>query len=150
MRIIVVRTLFCTTSLSWQVTFQLEGSVDEESTKSDEEYDDLAMQDFPDGDYMSDDDANFFRAQLNAMLSVSGGGSTNNGNSGDKYQQNLDLFLKKDREPLSKSLMCSFPSFVKDRSAKGARPSGICKLRRRSLSIPAFGKHGSLIDVPIQ
>ncbi|KAL8463683.1 hypothetical protein ACS0TY_033590 [Phlomoides rotata] len=30
---------------------ELEGSVDEESTKSDEEYDDLAMQDFPNSGY---------------------------------------------------------------------------------------------------
>lgn len=124
--------------------------MDEESTKSDEEYDDLAMQDFPDSSYMSDDDANFFRAQMNAMLSVSGGLSTNNGNNGDKYQQNLDLFLKMNREPPSKSPMCSFPSLIKDKSAKGAPPSGICKLRKRSLSIPAIGKHGALIDVPIQ
>ncbi|KAL8496570.1 hypothetical protein ACS0TY_020313 [Phlomoides rotata] len=129
---------------------ELEGSVDEESTKSDEEYDDLAMQDFPDSGYMSDDDADYFRAQMNTMLSVSGDLPTNNGSNRDKYQQNLDLFLKTDREPLSKSLMCSFPSLVRDKSAKGAPPSGICKLRKRSLSIPAFGKHGSLIDVPIQ
>lgn len=36
---------------------EMEGSVDEESTKSDEEYDDLAMQDDLDNGYWSDDDA---------------------------------------------------------------------------------------------
>ncbi|XP_051120840.1 P-loop NTPase domain-containing protein LPA1 homolog 2 [Andrographis paniculata] len=35
---------------------ELEGSVDEESTKSDEEYNDLAMQDTPDNSYLSRDD----------------------------------------------------------------------------------------------
>ncbi|KZV25515.1 hypothetical protein F511_07225 [Dorcoceras hygrometricum] len=44
---------------------EIEGSVDEESIKSDEEYDDLVIQDFPEGLYMSDEDvelnkSNFF------------------------------------------------------------------------------------------
>ena len=35
---------------------QMEGSVDEESTKSDEEYDDLAMQDIQENGYFTDDE----------------------------------------------------------------------------------------------
>ena len=35
---------------------QMEGSVDEESTKSDEEYDDLAMQNIQENGYFTDDE----------------------------------------------------------------------------------------------
>ncbi|KAL3618518.1 hypothetical protein CASFOL_037600 [Castilleja foliolosa] len=110
---------------------ELEGSVDEEYTKSDEEYDDLAMQDF--NGYMTDDDGDFYyKMQLNDMLSISGDISSKNSDSfyGEKYKQNLDLFLGSRREPL----MCSLASHLK----------GNCKLRKRSQSIPAFGKHASL------
>ncbi|KAI3450600.1 hypothetical protein Pfo_007265 [Paulownia fortunei] len=130
---------------------ELEGSVDEESTKSDEEYEDLAMQDFPDIGYMSDDDEEFYyKMELNGVLSVSGDLSNNNGLHGEKYQQNLDLFLRTNCEPLSESLMCSFESPLKDKNERREPSYGNCKLRKRSQSIPAFGKHGSLINVPNQ
>lgn len=43
---------FCTNSFY----FQIEGSVNEESTKSDEEYDDLAVQHVQENGYLSGDD----------------------------------------------------------------------------------------------
>lgn len=125
--------------------------MDEESTKLDEEYDDLAMQDFPDNNYMSDDeDELFYQMELSSILSVSGELSNNNGLGGDKYQQNLDLFMRTKDLHFSDSLMCSLASPLKFKNEKRAPNPGNCKLRKRSLSIPAFGKHGSLINVPNQ
>ncbi|KAH6827974.1 P-loop containing nucleoside triphosphate hydrolases superfamily protein [Perilla frutescens var. hirtella] len=128
---------------------ELEGSVDEESTKSDEEYDDLAMQDTPHNGCMSDDDEEFFIPKLKAKFSVSGDLSNKKGFHGDKYQQNLDLFLRMKHEPLLDSLLCPFSSPSKDKTEMRA-PPGSCKLTRRSLSIPSFVKHGSLVNDPIQ
>ncbi|KAL6566817.1 hypothetical protein OROMI_015221 [Orobanche minor] len=106
---------------------ELEGSVDEESTKSDEEYDDLALQDFVANSSVTDDDGDFYYN----VLSISGGMPNKNSSiHGEKYQQNLQLFLGRRREPLT----CSFASNVK----------GNCKLRKRSQSIPALEKHLSL------
>lgn len=102
-----------------------EGSVDEESTKSDEEYDDLAMQDMQEnGDWLDDVKLGLdHQGQSVGML-------------GDRYRQNLDLFLRSRtrNEPMSEP-PCSY--------------AGNFKMRKRSLSIPALGKHGSLINGPI-
>lgn len=58
------------------------------------------------------------------------------GARGDRYRQNLDLFLRSRtrNEPVSEP-PCSY--------------AGNVKMRKRSLSIPALGKHGSLINGPI-
>ncbi|KAK3041010.1 hypothetical protein RJ639_026722, partial [Escallonia herrerae] len=56
-----------------QMHEEMEGSVDEESTKSDEEYDDLAMQDIEE----------------------------NNESAKEKYKKNLDIFLRNKSEPVS-------------------------------------------------
>ncbi|CAL0321945.1 unnamed protein product [Lupinus luteus] len=64
------------------------GSVDEESTKSDEEYDDLAMQDVLDNGYCSEDDEQV----KNKVASASGDLGTKM--QRNKYHQNLDFFLK--------------------------------------------------------
>lgn len=102
-----------------------EGSVDEESTKSDEEYDDLAMQDMQEnGEWLDDVKLGLdHQGQSVGML-------------GDRYRQNLDLFLRSRtrNEPMSEP-PCSY--------------AGNFKMRKRSLSIPALGKHGSLINGPI-
>ncbi|KAI4322294.1 hypothetical protein L6164_022004 [Bauhinia variegata] len=109
------------------------GSVDEESTKSDEEYDDLAMQDLQENSYCSDDEE--FKSKLAAILD--GQGSKMHGS---KYRQNLDLFLRTRTEPLSEPL-CSYSTLLTG--------GGNAKLRKRSLSIPALGRHGSAINGPI-
>ncbi|RYQ97969.1 P-loop NTPase domain-containing protein LPA1 homolog 2 isoform X1 [Arachis hypogaea] len=107
------------------------GSVDEESTKSDEEYDDLAMQDVQASGYWSDDDDGF----KNKVNSVSWDQGTKL--QGSKYRQNLDLFLRTRSEPVTESL-CSYSSLLVEKSEKRLPPTGKAKLRKRSLSIPAL------------
>ncbi|KAF5201493.1 P-loop ntpase domain-containing protein lpa1 [Thalictrum thalictroides] len=71
---------------------EIEGSVDEESTMSNEEYDDLAMRDGQETGYWSDDEEEY--KKLTTMHED--GGKL----SGDKYMENLNLFLKTSRDPL--------------------------------------------------
>ncbi|KAI3799363.1 hypothetical protein L1987_34657 [Smallanthus sonchifolius] len=68
---------------------EMEGSVDEESTKSDEEYDDLAMQDIQENGYFTDDE---FDQKHNLVLPTQHETVTNY--HADKYNQNLDRFLR--------------------------------------------------------
>lgn len=110
------------------------GSVDEESTKSDEEYDDLAMQDVPENGYWSDDDEEFKNE-----------GAIDDGN---KYRQNLDLFLRTRSEPVPESF-CSYSSLLKEKVERRLPPSGKARLRKRSLSISALGKGSSAVQDPI-
>ncbi|KAG8387634.1 hypothetical protein BUALT_Bualt02G0041700 [Buddleja alternifolia] len=122
-----------------QLQEELEGSVDEESNKSDE-YDDLAMLDYPDNCNMSEGNIDFFyKTKFNDALNVSGEKSNENGHYRDKYQQNLDLFLRTLTEPLSGSLMCAFASPLE--------PSGSCRIKKRSQSIPALRESGSPVHV---
>ncbi|XP_027348255.1 P-loop NTPase domain-containing protein LPA1 homolog 1-like [Abrus precatorius] len=105
------------------------GSVDEESTKSDEEYEDLAMQDVQE-DYE-------FRSKL-ALV-----GELGNKMHGNNHNQNLDLFLRTKSEPMAvPEPLCSYSLLV----GKSERKN---KMRKRSLSIPAIGKHTSAINDPI-
>ncbi|CAA6655522.1 unnamed protein product [Spirodela intermedia] len=71
---------------------EMEGSVDEESTKSDEEYDDLAMRDDLENGYWSDDDED--RRGGDKQKSGDNGGAAAGEGSAEKYQQNLELFLR--------------------------------------------------------
>lgn len=114
------------------------GSVDEESTKSDEEYDDLAMQDVQDNGYWSDDEE-----AEDKLVPVSSEESM--GMQADKYRQNLELFLRTKSEPLSEP--CSYSLLMGKNERR--MPSGNVKMRKRSLSIPAFRKHGSFMNGPI-
>ena len=55
------------------------------------------------------------------------------GVGGERYRQNLDLFLRsRTRNEGMSEPPCSY--------------AGNVKMRKRSLSIPALGKHGSLIN----
>ncbi|RWW81706.1 hypothetical protein BHE74_00009879 [Ensete ventricosum] len=69
----------------------VEGSVDEDSTKSDEEYEDLAMRDDLGNGYWSNDDesANTKKAADDGSPTDEGDGST-----AEKYRHNLELLLK--------------------------------------------------------
>ncbi|KAL0537795.1 hypothetical protein IC582_026782 [Cucumis melo] len=116
------------------------GSVDEESTKSDEEYDDLAMLDVHHG-YWSEDDLEY----MEKVGSVYKGGQTS-ARAIDRYRQNVDLFLRSKSES-SKSL-CSYTSLLKEKE-RNIRTSGSMKMKKRSLSIPAMRKHSSAVDGPI-
>ncbi|XP_022958672.1 P-loop NTPase domain-containing protein LPA1 homolog 1-like isoform X2 [Cucurbita moschata] len=117
-----------------------EGSVDEESTKSDEEYDDLAMLDMNDGSWSGGDDNEY----MEKAGSVSKGQMS--ARAVDKYRQNLDHFLRSKSES-SKSL-CLYSSHMKEKE-RNVRTSGSLKMKKRSLSIPAVRKQGSAIDGPI-
>lgn len=118
------------------------GSVDEESTKSDEEYDDLAMQDVQENGYWSDDD----EESKDKLLPISGHQSSPL--KGDKYRQNLDRFLRIRHEPPAEPL-CSYSSLHVEKGERRKLNSGNVKMRKRSLSIPAIGKHGSVVGDPI-
>ncbi|TKY48558.1 P-loop NTPase domain-containing protein LPA1-like 1 [Spatholobus suberectus] len=113
------------------------GSVDEESTKSDEEYDDLAMQDVVENGYWSDDDEES-KSKLAGMP-----GDLGTKMQGIKYRQNLDLFLRTRSEPVPGPLL------LMEKSERRIPTSGKAKLRKRSLSIPALRKDSSAIQDPI-
>ncbi|ONK63776.1 uncharacterized protein A4U43_C07F18810 [Asparagus officinalis] len=74
---------------------EMEGSVDEDSTKSDEEYDDLAMRDGQECGGWSDDEVELAKDR---KLTLEKGTTVNNSKvtarNSEKYRQNLDLFLK--------------------------------------------------------
>ncbi|XP_071734888.1 P-loop NTPase domain-containing protein LPA1 homolog 2-like [Rutidosis leptorrhynchoides] len=109
---------------------EMEGSVDEESTKSDEEYDDLAMQDTQENGYFTDDEFN-----TNQTLA-----SPTQHDYGNKYSQNLDRFLRAKSEPSPD------PAHHNLSLIKGKRlvSSPSLKVKRRSHSISSFGKDGPL------
>lgn len=117
--------------------FQLEGSVDEGSTKSDEEYDDLAMQDIPDSGYMCDEDEELNnKMKSNDVFSVSGDQSNRNNLHGDKYHENIDLFRRTKSEPLSESVTTRpFAPPIRHKSERRLLLSGNYRLRKRSQSI---------------
>lgn len=119
------------------------GSVDEESTKSDEEYDDLAMQDVLESGYWSDDDYEFTTKLAAAELGIK--------IHGNKYSQNMDHFLRTRSEPVpievaSQEPLCSYSSLLAEKSEKKFSSNAKAKLRKRSLSIPAIRKHSSAIN----
>ncbi|CAL1366839.1 unnamed protein product [Linum trigynum] len=105
------------------------GSVDEESTKSDEEYDDLAMEDMQDNGYRTD-----VEDELEDKVEPI------DGPKADKYLQNLDRFLRSRSERLGEPL-CSYSSLLGE---NGGSREVLRTRRRRSLSISAIvGKPGS-------
>ncbi|XP_071720046.1 P-loop NTPase domain-containing protein LPA1 homolog 2-like [Rutidosis leptorrhynchoides] len=108
---------------------EMEGSVDEESTKSDEEYDDLAMQDMQENGYFTDVDLESSLTNLSINQHV----------ITDKYKQNLDRFLRAKSEPVMDSLV------VNSRTAKERRlpSSGNLRVRGRSYSISASNERVS-------
>ncbi|KAL4576976.1 hypothetical protein LXL04_013077 [Taraxacum kok-saghyz] len=101
---------------------EMEGSVDEESTKSDEEYDDLAMLDIQENGYFTDDEHD--------MVS--------HNQHDDKYSRNLDRFLRAKSEVGQPN---NNPGVIKE---KRVLYSGSFKVKRRSHSISCFGKDGPL------
>ncbi|KAI3748225.1 hypothetical protein L6452_11173 [Arctium lappa] len=116
---------------------EMEGSVDEESTKSDEEYDDLAMQDIQENGYFTDDE---FDPNHNNLLSSPNQQDTVTNHHEDKYSQNLDRFLRAKSEA-GPDLGQPNPGTIKERRLLS---SGSFKVRRRSHSISCFGKDGPL------
>lgn len=111
---------------------EMEGSVDEYSTKSDEEYDDLAMQDsegngyYPDDEELKDKFMPILAHEATYKVPVMGR---------DKGRQ-----LVKSKSDLSRS--CSTP--LREKNITRGSPSGKLKLKKRSLSIPVSRKNGSV------
>lgn len=129
---------------------QIEGSVDEDSTKSDEEYDDLAIRDGQENEYWSHDEG-----ENKKEVPVLGNDDDpsiieNCGDlSGKKYRENLNLFLTNSSDQLFEPL-CTCSSMLLEKNQESMTlPSSNVRLRRRSLSIPATGKRRSLLNGPI-
>lgn len=107
--------------------------MDEQSTKSDEEYDDLAMRDDLENGYWSDDDEDRRGGdkQKSADSGAAGEGSA------EKYQQNLELFLRSN----SHTSPFSEPKIARRRRAR----SETSQLYSRSLQSPReLGNRGPL------
>ncbi|KAF8102327.1 hypothetical protein N665_0198s0040 [Sinapis alba] len=116
------------------------GSVDEQSTKSDEEYDDLAMED---KSYWTDDEE-----ESRDTVAVMSEKKHKPATKGDKYIQNLDLFLRTANQQLVEPLeLCA--SLLTCEYGDARLWSGKEKMRKRSLSISALGKCGSGLGDPI-
>lgn len=122
-------------SLSMQV-----GSVDEQSTKSDEEYDDLAMED---KSYWTDEEE-----ESRDTVAVMSENNHKKATKEDKYVQNLDLFLRTANQQLVEPLqLCASLLTCEDGNTR--LWSGKEKMRKRSLSISSLGKNGSSFGDPI-
>ncbi|CDY26985.1 BnaC09g35980D [Brassica napus] len=116
------------------------GSVDEQSTKSDEEYDDLAMED---KSYWTDDEE-----ESRDTVAVMSEKNHKPATKDDKYIQNLDLFLRTANQQLVEPLeLCA--SLLTCEYGDARLWSGKEKMRKRSLSISALGKRGSGLGDPI-
>ncbi|XP_027102420.1 P-loop NTPase domain-containing protein LPA1 homolog 2-like isoform X2 [Coffea arabica] len=122
---------------------EMEGSVDEGSTKTDEEYDDLAMQDIQQTGYLSDDDdETLFKKQGSKtnVMDNSGNQPTKGANNNlleEKYKQNLSLFLRDEGERPLEPPARSYSSLFREKNERKVPASGNVKIRKRSLSIPA-------------
>ncbi|PKU66862.1 2-phosphoglycerate kinase [Dendrobium catenatum] len=98
-----------------EIPEEMEGSVDEESTKSDEEYDDLAMKD----GYSSDDD----EEPRTALIETTSGKNMENNETLNKFRR---CYSHSDRNHRSK-----------DERIRNRSQSDIKRIRSRSHSIPA-------------
>ncbi|KAF2600474.1 hypothetical protein F2Q68_00007741 [Brassica cretica] len=114
------------------------GSVDEESTKSDEEYDDLAMED---KSYWTDNEE-----ESRDTVAVMSEKKHKPATKDEKYVQNLDLFL---RTAANKQLVGPPELYASLFMCETRRLSGKEKMKKRSLSISALGKHRSGLGDPI-
>ncbi|VVB16774.1 unnamed protein product [Arabis nemorensis] len=116
------------------------GSVDEQSTKSDEEYDDLAMED---KGYWTDEEE-----ESRDTVAVMSEKNHKPATKDDKYIQNLDLFLRTaDQQLVEPFQLCTSLLTCEDGNTR--LWSGKEKMRKRSLSISALGEHGSGLCDPI-
>jgi len=84
------------------------GSVDEHSTKSDEEYEDLAMRDVMDnGDWSDDEQAGSTKNSLAPEGIIRGRETGEDDGMEGLYHHNLDLFLKMSKEVASTRMPCA-------------------------------------------
>ncbi|XP_068640578.1 P-loop NTPase domain-containing protein LPA1 homolog 2-like [Aristolochia californica] len=118
---------------------EMEGSVDEESTKSDEEYDDLAMRDGQENGYWSDND------EEDSKKSPLGSNNDANKHLADKSRVNLNRFLSTgDQLDQVSETLCSYSSFMIEKNQRFRKRSvSDDRFQGRSQSIPALAKYGS-------
>lgn len=84
------------------------GSVDEHSTKSDEEYDDLAMRDvMENGDWSDDEQANSKNSPALEESIHESRTAADDDNLEGRYHHNLDLFLKMSKEVAGTRMPCA-------------------------------------------
>ena len=84
------------------------GSVDEHSTKSDEEYEDLAMRDVMDnGDWSDDEQAVSTKNSLAPEGIIHGRETDEDDGMEGMYHHNLDLFLKMSKEVAGTRMPCA-------------------------------------------
>ncbi|CAD6248962.1 unnamed protein product [Miscanthus lutarioriparius] len=84
------------------------GSVDEHSTKSDEEYEDLAMRDvMENGDWSDDEEAVSKTKNSPAPESIHGSVAAEDDGINRRYHHNLDLFLKMSKEVAGTRMPCA-------------------------------------------
>ncbi|XP_072993516.1 P-loop NTPase domain-containing protein LPA1 [Typha latifolia] len=117
---------------SKEILEEMEGSVDEDSTKSDEEYEDLAMRDGVENGYWSDDDAD--PISLNSSPDKEMLPTGENDNVTEKYQHNLDLFLKMSECAVDPSCALSLISNSDDAKTKKRSLSDSLWLQERPQS----------------
>ncbi|XP_009629697.1 P-loop NTPase domain-containing protein LPA1 homolog 2-like [Nicotiana tomentosiformis] len=122
-----------------------EGSVDEESTKSDEEYDDLAMQDIQEDGYTTDVNEELHnKLELsNKVVPVSGEQLTE---GIETYRKSIDQSFRSKSAIILEPPLGSYASFLKEKNEKRVSTSGNIRIKKRSNSIPTLGKHGALIN----
>ncbi|CAL9074646.1 unnamed protein product [Musa acuminata var. zebrina] len=105
---------------------EVEGSVDEDSTKSDEEYDDLAMRDGLENGYWSDDDCPE-STNIKRIADDQEPIDEGDGVAAGEYQHNLEHIFKRSEGVVEPPLPCTLPCEINETST-GQRT------RRRSLS----------------
>lgn len=106
--------------------------MDEESTKSDEEYDDLALQDIDENTYWSGNDEVHENTPAVFLANQSGRGHSNIRR--DRYIKNLDTFLRTKSDTMSAS------------ARKNVSSIGNVKTKRRTRSISSTDKDGGSIS----
>lgn len=106
--------------------------MDEESTKSDEEYDDLALQDIDGNTYWSGNDESHENTSALSLANQPGRGHSNIRR--DRYIKNLDTFLRTKSDTMSVS------------SRKNVAAIGNVKSKRRTRSISSTDKDGGSIS----
>lgn len=106
--------------------------MDEESTKSDEEYDDLALQDIDENAYWSGNDE--LHESSPALFPGNQSGRGHSNIRRDRYIKNLDTFLRTKSDTMSPSAQKNVPSI------------GNVKTKRRTRSISSTDKDGGSIS----
>lgn len=119
--------------------------MDEESTKSDEEYDDLAMQDIEEDGYTTDVNEELHnKLELsNKVVPVSGEQLTE---GIETYRKSIDQSFRSKSAIILEPPLGSYASFLKEKNEKRVSTSGNIRIKKRSNSIPTLGKHGTLIN----